>query len=170
MKLHFAALLLFVFILVGNSFADDQNIQPIPHPQNQKIFFGEDKQWYMGNQTVERDVAIAAIKTNEEAASAYGTAMGFYYPGMVLAYAGSFAVGYGVVELLFIDAEVGLYITLGGLGVAGISLLLTKIANGYMREAIDLYNKGLPISETNTSLRLKVVPTQQGGIAVALAF
>ena len=37
-----------------------------------------------------------------------------------------------------------------------------------MHDAIDLYNKGIGISET--SLRLKLVPTEQGGIAVALAF
>lgn len=167
MKFHFAVLLLLVFALVGNSFADGSYEIQVSTPQDQKISF-QNKQWYIGSRAVDADEAVETLKSKEESASAYGTAMGFYYPGLVLAYTGGAALGVGVGQLLWGDTELGAYLSIGGVGVIGISLLLTRIANSYMHDAIDLYNKGIGIPET--ALKLKLVPTQQGGIAVALAF
>lgn len=169
MKFKPIALFLLVFALVGNAFADgSDDAKMSPSLEGKKLSF-HDKSWYMGEKLVDPEVAFNAMKSNEESASAYSTAMGFYYPGMVLAYAGGAALGYGVVTWIWGEnSDLGMYLTLGGAGVIGISLLLTKIADGYMHDAIDLYNKGIGISET--SLRLKLVPTEQGGIAVALAF
>ncbi len=167
MKFKSIALFLFIFALFGNAFADDGDVKLSPSIAGKKLSF-HDRNWFMGEQIVDADVAINAIKSKEESSSAYSTAMGFYYPGLVLAYAGGAALGYGVVEWIWEDGDLGMYLTLGGAGVIGISLLLSHIADGYMHDAIDLYNKGIGISET--SLRLKLVPTEQGGIAVALAF
>ena len=168
MKFKPIALFLLVFALVGNALADETETTLSPSIQGKKLSF-HDKSWYMGEKIVDFDVAASAMKSNKESASAYSTAMGFYYPGMVLAYAGGAALGYGVVTWIWGEnSDLGMYLTLGGAGVIGISLLLSHIADGYMHDAIDLYNKGIGISET--SLRLKLVPTEQGGIAVALAF
>ncbi len=167
MKLHFAALFVLVFALVGNSFADDRYEIQVSNTQDQKISF-QNKQWYIGNRAVDADEAVEALKSKEESASTYSAAKGFYYPGLVLAYTGGAALGAGVGQLLWGETELGAYLSIGGVAVIGISLLLTTIANSYVHDAIDLYNKGIGISET--ALKLKVVPTQQGGIAVALAF
>ena len=161
------ALFLFIFALFGNAFADDGDVKLSPSIAGKKLSF-HDRNWFMGEQIVDADVAINAIKSKEESSSAYSTAMGFYYPGLVLAYTGGAALGAGVGQLLWGETELGAYLSIGGVAVIGISLLLTTIANSYVHDAIDLYNKGIGISET--ALKLKVVPTQQGGIAVALAF
>ena len=167
MKFKSIVLFLFVFALFGNAFAEEGEAKLSHSIAGQKLSF-HDRNWFMGEQIVEADVAFTALKSQDESSSAYGTAMGFYYPGLVLAYAGGAALGYGVVEWIWGNGDLGMYLTLGGAGVIGISLLLSHIADSYMHDAIDLYNKGIGISET--SLRLKLVPTEQGGIAVALAF
>lgn len=169
MKFKSIALFLLVFALIGNAFADESGEAKIsPSLQGKKLSFHE-KHWFMGEKPIEFEVARNAMKSNEESASAYSTAMGFYYPGMVLAYAGGGVFGYGVVTWIWgSNTDLGMYLTIGGGCAIGISLLLTKIADSYMHDAIDLYNKGIGIAET--SLRLKLVPTEQGGIAVALAF
>ena len=118
MKFKPIALFLLVFALVGNAFADgSDDAKMSPSLQGKKLSF-HDKSWYMGEKLVDPEVAFNAMKSNEESASAYSTAMGFYYPGMVLAYAGGAALGYGVVTWIWGEnSDLGMYLTLGGAGV-----------------------------------------------------
>ena len=165
--MRFCLTLLITLVLCGACLANNDSTLS-PDLRGKKIVVS-DKSFFIGNRLLNGDELEAVLKTNDEAASAYSTAMCFYYPGMVLAYAGGAALGYGVVTWIWdSNSDLGMYMTLGSIGVIGLSLLLTRTANGYLLDAVDLFNKGVPVMET--SVRLKIVPTEQGGIAVALAF
>lgn len=164
--MRFCLILLLMLVLCGASFANDTSVLS-PELRDKKLVV-VDKNVYIGNRQLTGDEFETILKSNDESASAYSTAMTFYYPGMVLAYAGGFALGYGIVEWIWGDSELGMYLTLGGVGVAAISVLLTRIANGYILDAIDIFNKGVTIGET--AMRVRIAPTEQGGLGLAFAF
>lgn len=158
----------FVFVLfslmmfVGTSFAQND------FSSNEKeIISRVDNQWYMGSTQVQYDVVVNALKSDPESASEYSSVMAFYYPGLVFSYAGGFAIGYGVVALLMNDSEIGIYLTLGGAASLGIAFLLGYFSDNYLDSSIELYNKNIG----NTSaFKVKLLPTEQGGLALAFAF
>lgn len=164
--MRFCATLLLMFALCGACFANDQS-KLSPELRDKPIVV-VNKAMFIGNHQLTGDELETVFSSNDEAASAYSTALHFYYPGLILAYAGGGLLGYGVGEWIWGDSDLGMYLTIGGAGVIGISILLTRIGNSYLLDAIDLFNKGVPVMET--SLRLKIVPTEQGGIALAFAF
>ena len=125
------------------------------------------KDWYLGETKVDQDVIIDELNANSRSASEYRTSRVFFYPGVVLAGAGVVTFGYGVVNLIMGESGVGLPATLAGVGVAGVGVLLYYIAGKYVDSSIRIYNLEVGY---DMALQLQVVPTQQGGLALALAF
>ena len=135
-------------------------------PVNKKVSHVE-KKWYIGDSQATPEAALALLKTNPEAASELSTSKVFYYPALLLASAGGAAVGYGIVAWIDGRSNIGQPLTLGGLGAVGIAFLLAHFSIIYVASAIEIYNKSLGYE---TSLQVKVVPTPQGGVALAFAF
>jgi len=121
--------------------------------------------WYVGGTEVSPDAVVALLQSNPEAASEYSTGRMFYYPSLVLGGIGGFALGYGAVSWIM-GKDFGMPMTLGGVGVVGVAFLLGYISGNYTDSAIEIYNKSL---SAETSFKVQLVPTVQGGIALAFA-
>ncbi|WP_290764688.1 hypothetical protein [Fibrobacter sp. UBA4297] len=126
-----------------------------------------EKKWYVGGNPATYETVETLLKTNPEAASELSTSKIFYYPGLVFAAIGGGAVGYGVVAWLTGDSDIGMPLTLGGVGVCGIAFLLGYVAGNYVDSAVEIYNKSL---DSQWSLQVKMGVTPQGGIGLAFAF
>jgi len=166
MRFSFTVLFFSLMMFVGTSFAqDDMDSQG---NQKGKILL-VDKQWYMGNTPVEADVIVNALKSNPLSADDYSTAMMFYYPALTLAGIGGAGLGYGIVAWITqgSDSDEGMYITLGGAVIAGIGLFLGSVSNNYLDSSIELYNMYIG---DKPAFMVKLVPTEQGGLALAFAF
>ena len=124
------------------------------------------KNWMLNGVKVEKEIIAEELNSNSKSASEYRTYQVFCYPGMVLGGIGGFAVGYGVVSWAT-GEDFGMPVTLAGVGVAGVGVLLYYIAGKYFDSAVQIYNRE---AGYETSLKLQIVPTQQGGLALALAF
>ena len=124
------------------------------------------KDWFLGENKVGEDVIIEELNANSRSASEFRTSRVFYYPGMVLGGVGGFAMGYGVVSWVM-GEDIGMPLTLAGVGIAGVGVLLYYIAGKYFDSSIRIYNLEVGY---DMALQLQVVPTQQGGLALALAF
>ena len=124
------------------------------------------KDWFLGENKVGEDVIIEELNANSRSASEFRTSRVFYYPGMVLGGVGGFAMGYGVVSWAM-GEDIGMPLTLAGVGIAGVGVLLYYIAGKYFDSSIRIYNLEVGY---DMALQLQVVPTQQGGLALALAF
>lgn len=124
------------------------------------------KDWYLGDNKVDEDVIVEELNANSRSASEFRTSRVFYYPGLVLGAAGGFAVGYGAVSWIM-GEDYGMPVTLAGVGVVGVAVLLNYIAGRYVDSSIQIYNLEVGY---DMALKLQVVPTQQGGLALALAF
>ena len=126
----------------------------------------EGKKWYIGGTQVPPEAVVAALNSAPDAANEYDTGRMFYYPALILGGIGGAAVGFGVVSWIK-GEDYGMPVTLGGVGVVGIALLLGYISGNYTDSAIEIYNKSL---SAESALKVELVPTIQGGIALALAF
>ena len=124
------------------------------------------KNWMLNGVKVEKEIIAEELNSNSKSASEYRTYQVFYYPGIVLGGIGGFAVGYGVVSWAM-GEDFGMPLTLAGAGVVGVAVLIDYIAGKYFDSAIQIYNRE---AGYETSLKLQIVPTQQGGLALALAF
>ena len=125
------------------------------------------KNWLLNGEKVEEDIVVQELNSNSKSASEYRTYQVFYYPGMALAVAGGVAVGYGAVTWIMGDGGIGMPVTLAGVGVVGIGAALYYVASKYFDSSIQIYNRE---AGYETTLKLQIVPTQQGGLALALAF
>ena len=154
-----------------DSYASDDNVSAasesaqLSKSQKGKIAHVE-KKWFIGETEVPPEAVVAALNSNPEAADEYGTGRIFYYPGLILGGVGGFAVGYGVVAWIR-GEDYGMPLTLGGVGVVGIALLLGYISGNYTDSAIEIYNKSL---SAESAFKIELVPTVQGGVALAFAF
>ena len=125
------------------------------------------KNWLLNGEKVEKEIIAEELNSNSKSASEYRTYQVFYYPGLVIGGAGIITFGYGAVTWALGDGGVGLPVTLAGVGVTGVGVLLYYIAGKYFDSSIQIYNRE---AGYETTLKLQVVPTQQGGLALALAF
>jgi hypothetical protein len=175
MRSFISTVILSLFMFVGMSFAQEDvpdegaattsESVSVAKAEKGKIAHIE-KKWYIGGTEVSPDAVVATLNSNPEAADEYGTGRMFYYPGLVLGGIGGFAVGYGVVAWIR-GEDYGMPLTLGGVGVVGIALLLGYISGNYTDSAIEIYNKSL---SAESAFKIELVPTVQGGVALAFAF
>lgn len=156
---------LFVLVLAGFSFAEDD--APLRDDSGKKLAL-VDKKAYYGGELVDAEKFGMIIDRDEEASSEYGTAKFFSYSSYVFSYAGGFCLGYGVVSLIMGDSDIGLPLTLAGVGGVGVGLLLVHVANRYLESSIEIFNNHQ--SGGSTTVEMSLVPTQQGGIALAFNF
>lgn len=160
--------ILFLILVIFSSFSFAQNLYSQQSTPAGTITL-VDKQLYYDGDAIDVERFQEIISSDPEARSEYGTAKAFSYTAYAFSYTGGFCLGYGVVALLQSDSELGLGLTLGGLGGVGIAFLFTHIANTYIKSAIDIFNnhaQGNSFRNTEVSL----VPTPQGGVALAFSF
>lgn len=169
MRLSIYAVLLSLLMLATPVLADGYSGDQIPKGKisHYRKKWNEKMQWYIGDLKVTPDVIAAAIESNPEAASEYSMAKVFYYPGTILAGVGGAALGWGIVAWLDGDKRIGKPLTFGGLGTAAIAILLGHISGIYSKSAIEIYNKSV---DAKNSFSVQVLPTEQGGLGLALAF
>jgi hypothetical protein len=122
--------------------------------------------WYIGNRKASEREVETLVRTNPEAAEELSTGKRLYSRGLVLAAVGGAAIGWGGVAWNHGDSY-GMPLTIGGIGVAAVAIVLSGISGSYTNSAVEIYNKSIGY---DTSLQIKIVPTQQGGTALALAF
>jgi hypothetical protein len=138
-----------------------------------KVISRVDNQWYIGSTPVKQVIIDNALKTNPYSANDYSTAKSFYYPAMFLAFTGVAGIGYGLITPLGAvfgnssSLEAGKYLVVGGLIIGGIGLVLGKVSNSYLDSSIELYNKN---NGNESAFKVKLVPTEKGGLALAFAF
>ena len=170
------AVLVSLMMFVGTSFAQDswdyasstdKAETSVASSSNDNKISHVEKNWYIGGNVVSEDAVELALKSNPASASELSTSKWFYYPGLVLGGVGGFALGYGVVTWIKGDSDLGMPLTLGGVGVCGLAFLLGYVASNYVDSAIEIYNKNL---DSQTSLQVKFGITPQGGIGLAFAF
>lgn len=172
MRSAVSIVLFLLMMLVGFGFAQEEGpsagesyeVQTVNKAEAGRISHVSNS-WYVGGTEVSPDAVVAMLQSNPEAASEYSTGRMFYYPSLVLGGIGSFALGYGVVSWITGESY-GMPMTLGGVGVVGVALLLGYISGNYTDSAIEIYNKSL---SAETSFKIELVPTVQGGIALAFA-
>ena len=122
--------------------------------------------WYIGNRKASEREVEALVRTNPEAAEELRTGKSIYNRALVLAAVGGAAIGWGGVAWKHGDSY-GMPLTIGGIGVAVVAVVLSGISGSYTNSAVEIYNKSIGF---DTSLQIKIVPTQQGGTALAFAF
>ena len=176
MRFSISVFFLSLMVFVGTSFAQNdfyknnntsQESEIDSQGNQKKIISRVDNQWYIGSTPVEEDIIVNAIKSNPLSADDYSTAMMFYYPAMAIAYTGGFGIGYGLVTWIMQGDDVGMYLTLGGVVLAGVAILLEKVSNNYIDSSIELYNKNIG---NDSAFKVKLLPTEKGGLALAFSF
>ena len=163
MRFSFFIIFLSLMMFFGRSFAQND----MDSQDNQKeIISRVDNQWYIGSTPVEEDIIVNAIKSNPLSEEDYSTAMMYYYPSIFFGGIGGLALAYGLVSYLG-NNEVGMYLTLGGAASIGLAILLGHFSNNYKDSSIELYNMYIG---DKPAFMVKLVPTEQGGLALAFAF
>lgn len=147
--------------------SSDEEATADPYANTTKGKISRDgKNWLLNGMKVDREIIAEELNSNSKSASEYRTYQVFCYPGMVLAGIGGFALAYGIISWST-GEDFGMPVTLAGAGVAGVGVVLYYISGKYFNSAIQIYNRE---AGYETSLQLQVVPTPQGGLALALAF
>ncbi len=170
MRFSFTVLFFSLMMFEGTSFAQNETDSL---GNQKKIISHVGKQWYIGSTPVKQVIIDNALKTNPYSANDYSTAKAIYYPAMLLAFTGVAGIGYGLITPLGAvfgnssSLEAGKYLVVGGLIIGGIGLVLGKVSNNYLDSSIELYNKNVG---NESAFKVKLVPTEKGGLALAFAF
>lgn len=136
--------------------------------ENQKItYIQNQKQWYVGNSRATPEVIEALLKTNPEAAEEVSSAKLYFKWGVVCSLFGGAALGAGLGLWDKGNKDIGRPFTFGGSGVVALALILASKSWSHTHAAVEIYNKSHGYTP---SMYLSVVPTSQGGVALALAF
>ena len=144
---------------------DEDNLNK---PENRKItYIQNQKQWYIGDYIATPGAVEALLKAHPDAAVEVSKAKSYFMWGMLCAGIGGAAMGYGLAEWSEGKKKYTKPITFSGIAVASAGLVLANLSWGRTRAAVEIYNKSLGY---NPSMYLSVVPTEQGGLALALAF
>ena len=123
-------------------------------------------QWYIGNRIASEKEVEALVQTDPEAGEVLRSGKSLYTKAMVLAAVGGAAIGWGAVAWGHGDSY-GMPVTIGGIGVTVAALVMGGISGNRTTTAVEIYNKKIGY---DTSLQIKIVPTPQGGTALAFAF
>lgn len=122
--------------------------------------------WYIGNRIASDKEVEALVQTDPEAGEVLRSGKSLYSRALVLAALGGAAVGWGGVAWKHGDSY-GKPLTIGGIGVSVFAIVLGGISGNRKTTAVEIYNKNIGY---DTSLQIKIVPTPQGGTALAFAF
>ena len=87
------------------------------------------------------------------------------------AFGGGFLLGYGIAEGSGYQAPESYKIKVLAGGVIIVAALIVEhIGNSKKDDAIDIYNQKIGTITSNNSFSMGIVPTEQGGIALAFNF
>jgi hypothetical protein len=106
-----------------------------------------------------------------EAVSKWDTGNTMKYVSWGMAFGGGFLVGYGIAQGSQYGADQSYTFKLMAGGVLIVAaFIIERIGNSKKDDAVELYNKNIGKIAGNESVNLSLVPTEQGGTALAFNF
>jgi hypothetical protein len=122
-------------------------------------------------QDVDSDAFERELANVPEAISKWNTGNTMRYISWGAAFGGGFLLGYGIAEGSGYQAPESYKMKVLGGGVIIVAALIVEhIGNSKKDDAVDIYNKEIGKIAGNESVNLSLVPTEQGGIALAFNF
>ena len=122
-------------------------------------------------QDVDSDAFERELTNVPEAISKWNTGNTMRYISWGAAFGGGFLLGYGIAEGSGYQAPESYKMKVLGGGVIIVAALIVEhIGNSKKDDAVDIYNKEIGKIAGNESVNLSLVPTEQGGIALAFNF
>ena len=165
MKKLFAVLL--VLCAVALSFAQEQTHKLAMD----RGFFTTD--YTIDGQEVDGDAFEQELAKVPEAISKWNTGNVLRYTSWGIAGVGGFIVGYNIAQSQNPTAEdpnaYKRYLALGG-AIIVVAFVVEYIGNSKKDGAVELYNQKIGTITSNNSFSMGIVPTEQGGIALAFNF
>ena len=158
-------IVLIVLFATTLSFAQDQ-----AHKLNMdRGFFTTD--YTIDGQEVDCDVFEQELANVPEAISKWNTGNTMRYISWGAAFGGGFLLGYGIAEGSGYQAPESYKMKVLGGGIIIVAALIVEhIGNSKKDDAVDIYNKEIGKIAGKESVNLSLVPTEQGGIALAFNF
>jgi hypothetical protein len=132
-------------------------------------FFTTD--YSIDGQEVDSDAFERELTNVPEAISKWNTGNTMRYISWGAAFGGGFLLGYGIAEGSGYQAPESykMKVLAGGVIIVA-ALIVEHIGNSKKDDAVDIYNKEIGKIAGNDSVNLSLVPTEQGGIALAFNF
>ena len=160
-------IVLIVLFATTLSFAQDQ-----AHKLNMdRGFFTTD--YTIDGQEVDCDAFEQELAKVPEAISKWNTGNVLRYTSWGIAGVGGFIIGYNIVQSQNPSAEdpnaYKRYLGLGGAIIVA-AFVMEYIGNSKKDGAVELYNQKIGTITSNDSFSMGIVPTEQGGIALAFNF
>jgi hypothetical protein len=122
-------------------------------------------------QDVDSDAFERELANVPEAISKWNTGNTMRYISWGAAFGGGFLLGYGIAEGSGYQAPESYKMKVLGGGIIIVAALIVEhIGNSKKDDAVDIYNKEIGKIAGNESVNLSLVPTEQGGIALAFNF
>lgn len=122
-------------------------------------------------QDVDSDAFERELANVPEAISKWNTGNTMRYISWGAAFGGGFLLGYGIAEGSGYQAPESYKMKVLGGGIIIVAALIVEhIGNSKKDDAVDIYNKEMGKIAGNDSVNLSLVPTEQGGIALAFNF
>ena len=132
-------------------------------------FFTTD--YTIDGQEVNSDIFERELANVPEAISKWNTGNTMRYISWGVAFGGGFLLGYGIAEGSGYQAPESYKIKVLAGGVIIVAALIVEhIGNSKKDDAIDIYNQKIGTITSNNSFSMGIVPTEQGGIALAFNF
>jgi hypothetical protein len=160
-------LIVLIVLFATLSFAQDQ-----AHKLNMdRGFFTTD--YTIDGQEVDCDAFEQELAKVPEAISKWNTGNVLRYTSWGIAGVGGFIIGYNIVQSQNPAAEdpnaYKRYLGLGGAIIVA-AFVMEYIGNSKKDGAVELYNQKIGTITSNDSFSMGIVPTEQGGIALAFNF
>jgi hypothetical protein len=132
-------------------------------------FFTTD--YTIDGQEVDGDAFERELTNVPEAISKWNTGNTMRYISWGAAFGGGFLLGYVIVEGSGYQAPDSYKIKLiAGGAIIVVAMIIEHIGNSKKDSAVDIYNREIGRITGNDSVNLSIVPTEQGGIALAFNF
>lgn len=145
------------------TYSQEESVYSVPVKEKIEYSLGH---WYIGNRQASEKEVETLVQTDPEAGEILRSGKSLYTKALVLAAVGGAAIGWGGVAWEHGDSY-GKPLTIGGIGVAVAAIVMGGISGSRTTTAVEIYNKNIGY---DTSLQIKIVPTPQGGTALAFAF
>ena len=132
-------------------------------------FFTND--YLIDNQEVSCSDFEYELARDYEAISKWETGNTMKYVSWGMSFGGGFLIGYGIVQGSQYGADHSYTFKLMAGGVLIVAaFIIVRIGNSKKDDAVELYNKNIGKITSNNSFSMGIVPTEQGGIALAFNF